>query len=205
MYLFVFVFLLLTIIGVFTQVFAVQTARFSANQAVAGQQMLAWHYAATRFARAHPTYGLTQTGCRITGGATLYSGLTLTTACSTTLAASDLPTGYVVSYQWESIVFTDPGTSQRMVVTFVPPDANDAQAPRAPAGLAINQILTQLRKAQPGSITSGSISGACPGSIMVPASQPGGSFVTQYPVPKSAAAPVTCYVPVGSVASYTVL
>jgi hypothetical protein len=205
MYLFAFIFLLLTIIGVYTQVFASQTARIFGDQAVIGQQLLVWHNAATRFARANPTYGMTAVGCRVTPGVTDYAGLIQTTACATTLGTADLPTGYTTSYKWESIIFRDATNNQRMIVTFVPPDATDAQAPRPPAGVANSELLKQLQNAAPGSLTVGSTSGACPNTTMIPASQPGGGVTLRYPVPQSSVVPIVCYVPIGAVAAYTVL
>jgi hypothetical protein len=51
MYLFTMLFLLLTIIGIFTQIVSAQNLRFAANKISGAEQMLAWHGAAAKAAQ----------------------------------------------------------------------------------------------------------------------------------------------------------
>lgn len=208
MYLFTFIFLLITILGLFTHVYALQSARIMGKQTVAAQQMMAWHYGAVTAAKdaaniaflpAHPE------GCRLSPATTKYTGYpgftVLGTACPTKIQDIHLPYNYSIgTLPWETITFKS-GSSQ-YVVTFVPPLA-DGSAPLQPVGVTGSDLLRQLLRVDSQTPSIGTVTGTdCASRLMTPTTQPSSAVTLSYPVPKLLP---TCYIPVGSVAIYTQL
>ncbi len=127
MYLFVYVFLLLSVMGLYTQLFVLSTTRMAENQKGVAEIMLVWHGAAYKKAKSNAN-----TDCYLTSD---FGG----TACASSLAASDLPTDYQfanTSFKFRSYVYTI--SSSRYVVTYVPPTSNTL-------GYSAQQILAQMR------------------------------------------------------------
>ncbi len=148
MYLFVFIFLLLSILGLYTQIYTLQVAKMLAKQTAIAQTMLKWHGGAVKFAKDINVTVSTQ-GCMLSSG----GQITGIPACSQgQLAATNhdyLHSGYSGSYVWNSVAYVPAGAAgQRYVLTVaVPPSqsALTAQIEKPPIGYSVTEIWQQIR------------------------------------------------------------
>jgi len=146
MFLFTFVFLVIGMLSIYTQVFAVQTARLFASQTTVAQAMINWHSGALSLAQgvinpqtANGGGQLTQAGCSLTfsltaipyckisanpgfsGGPNVYVNVGGSYADASNHPYPHLPGNYNTNvYQWNSIAFISP-TDAYYVITYVPP------------------------------------------------------------------------------------
>lgn len=216
MYLFVFLFILLTVLGVFTQVFAMQTARLFADQKAGAEVMLTWHKVAHRLARDNAALGfgvVPPDGCRIVrlgapawpnlpnacamGGANRWS-LRVPTHGSCAAAVNQptciLPPGFTLNF--ESLVFQEPGGA-RALITFVRPPATLTD-PTPPLGFTLDAIFQQLKRTDTNWMQLGTVVMTGAGPRVLPLMPPAG--IPNYPVPLSGGVSV---IPVNSVVIYT--
>jgi hypothetical protein len=141
MYLFVFVFLLMGILGLYTEVFSLQSAHQFAQQAGIAQTMLLWHNAAVAYAKTNKgsLAGLT-VPCYVSSGAPVCS---LTPVFS---VSANLPNGYNAAYTFPSVVFSS--AAQYYLLTYVaPPSAAKLDGPvtTPPIGFTVGEILRQIQ------------------------------------------------------------
>ena len=126
MYLIVFVFLMLAIVGLYTEVFALQVSHIMAQQKAIGQIMLVWHGGALAFARANRaalgTGSTTPAGCLLTSGLPLTNPIPCDAPFLNTNTAY-LPSGYQANYRWYSVVYVPGGNfgAQQFVLTYAAP------------------------------------------------------------------------------------
>lgn len=149
MYLVAYLFLMISLIGIYTQVYAVQAGRMLSNQKVLGETMLGWHNAAVGLARnvqGGVSYPPTNVPCRLSSAV---SGFSDCTSALGTLVMTDsadtLPEGYNFdAYQWYSLAYTASG--QNYVVTYVesPVTGNIVEYPSI--GVSTGEMLKQLKK-----------------------------------------------------------
>lgn len=184
MYLLVFVLLMLSILGVYTEIYIVQASRLSANQIGVAQAMLDWHGAAVRLVGANSSSigGSGADGCLLTPVQACASGVT---ACTPQLTqnSSYLPSGYNYSaYEWCSILYTPNvpvGNKTRYVVTYVSTPASapsqpggrgtvdsskPVQSPDPTVGYTVGEIYQQLMKT--GLVSSASLSAVDSGGTL---------------------------------------
>ena len=183
MYLFVFIFILVSVLGLYTQIYTLQAARVFANQRAIGQIMQTWAGSAFDFARTRPALGTTPAGCSLT------TALAVPAACATQMAAANLPNGYAFAdYSWNSIVF-QPAGGPRYVITYVSPPASMADPINAPRiGYTVGQLYQQLRNTDLPKIAYGPVVGGVvqPRSVgvtfPVPPAVANGSVAIIYPL-----------------------
>ena len=147
MYLLVFVFLVVAMLGIYTQVFAVQTARMFANQTTVAQMMELWQAGAVTLAEANKgSYGaIGKAGCGLTPN-TATPPLPKPAACASgvvTAASGVMPGGYnFAAYSWYSAVYQPGGAGigPLYVVTWAPPPASGvASDPIATPSVGISE------------------------------------------------------------------
>ncbi|MFA6280850.1 MAG: hypothetical protein WC612_08740 [Bdellovibrionales bacterium] len=132
MYLFVYVFLLMSVMGLYTQLFVLSTSRMAENQKGVAEIMLVWHGAAYKKAKSATTSPLTD--CYLYNGG-------WGAACGNVIDSTVLPSGYQLanpSFLFRSYVYTSGST--RYVVTYVPPPPATNTL-----GYSAQQILAQMR------------------------------------------------------------
>lgn len=154
MYLLVFITLVVALIGTYTQVFAVQTARLYANQTTAADAFLTWHSVAVAEARYGGIAAPGAAGCSLTNTPPAGSGIPICTSggnnatvdggnpggitpCpAATNCWTNLPPGYAKNpYTFYSIYY-QPAGGGSYVITFVPPPATGVGNP-APGFIAL--------------------------------------------------------------------
>jgi len=155
MYLFVFVFLVMSVVGLYTEVYALQAAKMYQNRTDIAQMMLTWHESARKWAQDHDSdldnipKAKSQTGCFIidtvdmpTVGTNILSARRCHSGGSQkVMDAAALPLGYNFSnFRFRTIVYTN--APSRMIITYVQPPAT-ATIP-AVAGFTLNQLNQQL-------------------------------------------------------------
>ncbi len=210
MYLLVFSFLIIAMLGVYTQVFALQTARMLSGESGIAQMMMVWHQAAVSLA----------TGCNV-ASATDCDVITKLSAVNCSLTSSGatackrqplasggpankrvyvtggtytgqsgatypyLPAGYnTVTYKWNSLTFQSAAGSPYYVVTWAPPPANPAdQITVPPVGISESDLYRQLQNAGVSLISYGTVKG----NQLITAVPASGGSVT-YPLPAGALA-----------------
>lgn len=169
MYLFVFILVVLSVLGLYTQIFTLRVASLAANQKGVADTMMLWHGGMSRFIqdrmRANATAGLvvvfpTPEGCLVFGGGGLNCGTIPNLADFTIPAVSNvyLP-GYVINdaaLQFFSLLFEQAG--MRYVLTYQP-------AATMRLGFTTDQLYAQMRKAGLPSISYGRVvlNGPCGG------------------------------------------
>lgn len=150
MYLFVFIFLLISVLGLYTQVYTLQARKMFENQTGIAEIMMTWHKSAylslQNFA---PTY--TTSGCSLNPDLSPPP-----TACATVMkdpsvdTSSTLPKGYNwADYKWKSIAYLSGST--KYVITYVtPPSSGVATDPidYPSVGFSISDIYQQLTNAK---------------------------------------------------------
>jgi len=149
MYLLTFVFLVISILGVYTQVLAIEAARVMANQTNTADQVLAWHSAALSLAQnvITPT-SVTAAGCNLSTGTvpndcmqgathvTITGGPYMVGAQAYPHLSADYAATGNNSYQWKAIAFQNSGSDY--VLTYVEP----YMAPMIPTGIPPGFIST---------------------------------------------------------------
>lgn len=180
MYLFVFIFILVSVLGLYTQVYMLQAARVFANQKAIGEIMQTWAGGAYTLAGTKPAIGTTPGGCSLT------PALAVPAACASQMAVGDLPNGYnFVNYSWNTIVFQPVG-GPRYVITYVSPPASIADPITAPRiGYTVGQIYQQLRNTTLPKISYGPVVGG----VVVTREIDGGGAPVTYPVPQAGVVP----------------
>ena len=158
MYLFTFVMLMLSLLGIYTQVVAIQSAKIFANQTALAQIMATWHTAAVGLAKGDSVIGASSTACSIsvvnTGGMAACKNASgkpvfLPSTFNGTAPTSPLSPGYnSTQYQWYSAVYqTAAYGGKRLVVTFVLPGAASSSLITQPSiGISIGELLLEFKK-----------------------------------------------------------
>ncbi|MDR3423498.1 MAG: hypothetical protein P4M13_00250 [Alphaproteobacteria bacterium] len=146
MYMLVFVTLMVTVMGAYTQLAALQAGKMSSQQTGAVDAMLAWHTTAVSLAEFFVKQSsiVTGNGCSLTspgpgglstctksgGGSSMFVTAGGAPPCSGTQGApcyTALPTGYATSsYAFYSVAFQNAG--QYYVLTYVPPPSAGSDA-----------------------------------------------------------------------------
>ena len=156
MFLFVYIFLLMSVLGLFTNVYMLRTARMAENQTAVAESMMVWHGAAYKMAKAN--------AASITPKCSL-SQMLPPPLCSVYLKLTDvggqyLPAGYNfsdTSYQFFSIVYTV--SSVRYLLTYT--------TSAGTLGFTGQQILGQMKRAGFPALSYGGVSynATCNGAI----------------------------------------
>jgi len=214
MYLLTFTLLVIGVLGIYTQVLAVEASRFFQSQVGVLNAMVEWHEAAVSLASntMNPATakvgGIDLAGCGLTAGllTPCKKGVTITTLGAPTVAVTagapgyatrsystptaaiypSLPTGYSgKNYQWKSIAFQN--TSGYYVITYVDPAAAGAFVTTATGtslGITEAELFQQARNLNIPLYSYGGISG---GVLTVPPILTTGGPATNisYPVPAS--------------------
>lgn len=166
MYLFVFIFVILSVMGLYTELFSLQMANLVSKQKIAAETMMFWHGAVSSFAldkRASITLPLPATGCAIAIGASVCG---LPTFNRGPIAGKIyLPADYNISNDAE-LRFTTrlyrAANGDFLVLTFVNPSI--LNPPIAKMGYTVEQIKKQMANAQFPPIIYGTVkTGTCLG------------------------------------------
>lgn len=155
--------LIVSLLGMYTEIFAMQGARMLAKQKGLAEVMHEWHGAAFRYA----SDGLSQAGflagaeCLLTP-APVNDSTGLPSACGTlTPDITDnryLPAGYATDYKWYSILYTQ---GQNYVITFVRPPTNSGSLTDPIAqpdnGFSVNDVWRHMRNMHSESVKYGMV------------------------------------------------
>lgn len=212
MYLLVFTFLVVGLLGIYAQVFGVQAARMAAGQHAIADMMMVWHSGQVSLAQSvvspaptsacSLTYGLTSVPYCTTNIPGNTSNVTLTNSTGNVgsyVNASGspyphFPSGYRTAFKWNTVYYPD-ASGQRYVVTWVPlPASGKASDPvtAPPIGVSVSDLALQLRNAHTPLFGYGTVSGG----VLTTGATVSGAPVT-YTMPSA--------VPNGSVAVITIL
>ncbi len=165
MYLYVFVFIILSIMGIYTELFSLRMARIAEQQTGAAELVFTWHGAVTKLARVR-SINTSADGCSLTNGGNPPCSTMLTGAVIDGIAY--LPNGYdFLNYQFTSRLFQTAG--YRYVITYIPPNSP------AILGYPPEQIGAQIRNARYSVVNYGRVQAACPG-------QPAGRYFVMPPI-----------------------
>lgn len=166
MYLLVFTFFIVALIGIYAEVLGVQAARLAAQQSGIAQTMLTWHNAAVSLAQyvVHPspstpcslTASLNSTvaNCTTNIPGNANSKVTVTGGSYTSDGVHyyypQIPSGYNTTiYQWNSIAYLMPPNNTLTVITYIPPNNTPpgflTLATGSQIGLTASDLLQQLR------------------------------------------------------------
>jgi hypothetical protein len=143
MYLFAFVLLLVGILGLYTEVFTVQAARIYGSQTGFAQTMMTWQNAAVGLVQANKAAlmnaNLKTAGCSLTKN--------LGTACSIgVLASANLPTGYNMTYSWDTYVYQPGGNGTTLyAITWAPPPISGTAVTTPPIGISLSDLYRQIQ------------------------------------------------------------
>lgn len=207
MVLIVFVTVMLSILGLFIQVFSLQTAKLYQSQNVLGQMMVTWHSAAVSFVRNNPpawaTYGLN--GCSVTATITslftAYPGGTAPILCSSGTLAADgtyLLKSYAIgTYNFYSVAYANTADNHNYVVTFVYstigkyitlPDAGSTTS----IGFTLQDLNAQLNRIAGNNLLYG-LTTTRGGAqyIAIPNTNGGGGYMIPNWIPSNAVAMIT--------------
>lgn len=210
MYLFVFVFVIISIMGLYTELMSIRVARIAANQKAAAETMMVWHGAEYEFVKTlMPALGFDAQPCSLTP---VYTGPVVPASCTVVGAVhvlpdytpapvafggrNYLPMGYsYATLQWNTLYYVN---GQQYILTFMAP--NEVRL-----GYTANQVYQQMRNSAFPKISYGRIeTTTCIGSVP-PATR---QFVTNeyiagvqvcYPVPAAA------FVPDGSIGIISII
>lgn len=207
MYLYVFIFLMLSTLGLFTEVYLLQASRLWSEQKAVGELMFVWHSAAYTLAKELSANLGATFPCRVSPTA-LPATVPI---CQRYLQDPSgnpvapytrhyLPLGYKYStsqYRFPSLVYKVDNVAY--LVTYVPKEANGGTSW---LGYTANEILRQLQKTEVPPVSYGRLlSGNCNGVS-------GQWFATNvyydstqvcYPAPQTTTVPPVGYLPAGSV------
>ncbi len=185
MYLFVFIFTLIAILGLYTGAYSVQMAQLAARQRGFAQIMVTWHQAAYNLARTSPALIAVQpgpAGCFLTGGSVAppfahstatFPPQTVAGMCPTRLwsggaGGSGLPPGYITSnYTFYSTLYrptTGAVVGPRYLITYVLMPTNPTAFIAQPAvGYTLGDLERQMGMLQ---VPTGSVGVAITGGIL---------------------------------------
>lgn len=141
MYLYVFILLLIAVIGSYTQVFVLRVSRMEANKTAVAEVMYLWHGEARRVAKENLAIFSSGTSCALSRDVAPRDMPATTLDCSTVITP---PANLTAQMMFNSIAYRIPiyGVDTDYVVTFVK-DVNGF----AKAGYNQNEILRQMQKA----------------------------------------------------------
>jgi hypothetical protein len=187
MYLLVFITLVISLIGIYTQVLSLQAARLAAGQSAIAQAMIRWHETAIQQVRTAQittipgTNGcdLTSPGAAGTPCSSVNGPVTVTATfpgapwqnCPPAIAGQPcwnlLPPGYQTNFYSFYSIYYQPAAGQNYVITFVqkPAVANPGfiVLPNNPAsvtiGINMGDLMNQIRNTGLNPITYGTVSG----------------------------------------------
>lgn len=171
MYLLVFVTLMLSIIGLYAEVYTLQAARIFAGQKAVGEVMILWHNAASKYVKNNLVSF--PTTCYV-------PPVTLPPMLPCAKSMGDpgvLPSGYNdADFRWRTLVYVSGG--QKYLYTFVtPPGGNMALPVTTPAvGFSTSEIFQQVRNTGLDTVVYGMVSGS---NLQARA----GDIAVSYPVP----------------------
>lgn len=160
MYLFVFIFVMMSVLGLYTELFSLRIAHIMANQKAIAEAMMVWHGAAYYLAKDNITaWVIPPAGCSVTAGSALANcGATLSLAADGIKNRVYLPIGYAYGepdLRFETRVYSV-GTA-RYIVTFVLSGSTHL-------GFTHTQIYQQMVTARLPEVSYGHVSvGTCQG------------------------------------------
>ena len=169
MYLLVITTLIIGLIGIYAQVLSVQAARIAAGQNGLAITMMTWHAAAVSMAASlvdggqfpaasapcslsisyalgfcPSPAGTGDANGTVTGAGPTYTFNKIANYKTGVIEPVHLPVGYNASlYQFNSVLYSDPTSSQPYVITFVPQPVPSATNP-APGYLVLNGTMTSF-------------------------------------------------------------
>lgn len=161
MYLYVFVMLIVAIMGIYTELFSLRLARIAEKQTTIADTVYKWHLGAFGLADAKDLTTVDVNGCSLTPAVVPYcvDGASV----STFLSGIDvdgvryLPTGYpYATMQFDSRLFQLDGS--RYVITFVRPGA-------VLLGYTQPQIWNQVKNMSLGALSHGRVQAVCAGGV----------------------------------------
>ena len=122
MYLIVFVTMVVSMLNLYTQVYALQVARMNAQQTGVAETLLQWHNAAVREARTAKAT-LTAGVCQVMDNTTTWAiklSAPVTTCAFSITPANDLPPGYQLgTYRFKTIVYVPTTGTTSYVITYL--------------------------------------------------------------------------------------
>jgi len=147
MYIFVFVFMLMGVLGLYTQVYTLQAAKMFSRQTAIAQTMLLYHNTSYAFARANNTgvATLSSTYCYQTYGVSVSKCAWGTLQIGA--GQTNLPVGFnAATYAFPSVVYEMGGV--RYLLTYVsPPTANavNDMPNTPPIGFSVAHLFQQMK------------------------------------------------------------
>lgn len=198
MYLVTFTFILLSVLGLYSQLYLLQSAKIFERQSGVAQIMRTWHDSAYLLARANPAIVATAAGCRLTNTA-LYAFAApalCTNGGPVFVQAANLPTGYQLNpYTWKSVVLLSGGS--RILVTYatVPAGGNMGAPLDGPIiGYTLSDLYKQMQSAGMSQVGYGPVvAGVAPNNTLITKSLNAAGAQVTYTVPAA-------LMPVGTVA-----
>jgi hypothetical protein len=200
MYLLTFVLLLVSVLGLYANVAALQAAKLLEKQEGIARTIQVWHQAAYRFVfdrmKQYPTptsayFGnLLPAGCLLNSASGIpneppecndgNSEPLLTDAANVAKYLSDYT---LTTYKYNTIIFQPTGDANRYIITFVvPPADNNVTDPVSfpPLGFSASEIQRQMRRTDISLATRGSVTNAC---LRIPAPCFQSDSNLQFPLP----------------------
>jgi len=194
MYLFVFIFVIMSVLGLYTELFTLRMSQLMSRQKPAAETMMLWHGAANYFVRDKMAtlLPIPATGCTLTN----YAVLPTIPACATMFTASFatyLPLGYQsgdTEMQFESRLYSSGASTY--LVTFIP-------AGTTKLGFSTTQISQQMKNAglpltSYGYVANGTCMGGAAGTWLMT-----NAFAGSVQVCYSVVTGGTTVIPVGSI------
>lgn len=201
MYLFVFIFLLLSTLGLYTELYLLQAMRFVNNQKTVGEIMLTWHSGAYMLGKEKGSATLlgANTSCYLRATASLVPACT--SQLDVTVSGRDyLPRGFdVANLQMPAVVYLSGG--RHYLATYLP---KETLGQTAFLGYTTDEIKKQIKKARVPEISYGEVvSGPC----RINGVQTAGYWIMtgHYQGDTQICFPALAAIPVGSVAFISVL
>lgn len=164
MYLAAYVFLMISLLGLYTQIYSIQAMNFLSNQKVLGQTLLAWHNAAVTLSKNNAAAVATKNAAApnychldsITGNSPI-CGATIKMEDPTAPAnTSTLPPGYnFTAYQWNTIAYKN--GSKNYVITYVPPPASGNLVDQPDIGISVGELMRQLKASKTSTAAYGAV------------------------------------------------
>lgn len=158
MYLFVLTLLMMALLGLYTEIYALQATSMFAEQKGIAKMMMAWQGQAVDMARANrAAIAPDATGCSLS----FPSGPPGPPGCGgVVMSAAAFPAGYgYTGYTWNTIVYQPAGSVSPYVITFAaPPAAGSADPVVMPrVGLSTSELLQQIRRTRQSGALYGSV------------------------------------------------
>jgi hypothetical protein len=155
MYLFAFVFLMVGVLGLYTEIYGLSVSRMFGGQTTMADTMLTWHNAAVGLAQANRLALTSTTGGAGTAGCSLSPLAASTSQCLSSAAVlgtytpSPLPNNYnITSYKWNSYAYQTSAGGPLYVITWAPmPASGKASDPvTVPAiGMSLSDLYRQIQ------------------------------------------------------------